>query len=303
MTTPANSSPPGAVILIIEDDPEFQRFLRLTLELEGHQVITASDGEQGLQLAEGNFLDQVVVDQDLPDMNGAAVLARLREMPHLHHTRMLVLSGSVDREQMSGLLRDGAHDFVRKPVDPAELLARLDAGWRTKREMDALTSVALQCSLTGILNRRGGQQALVSTLAHSVRYHEPLAVLMMDVVDFKAINDRLGHAAGDQALQHVAATLTRVLRTGDLLARWGGDEFLAILPATALAGAESLAARFVAAVQDAPLILAGSETYVRISVGAADVIPDDRGSSGAELLEDLVARADSALYASRDPRS
>jgi len=145
--------------------------------------------------------------------------------------------------------------------------------------------------LTGVLNRRATEEALAEQLARSRRSAEPFVVMMLDMDHFKAINDRLGHAVGDLALKHAAALLAGVLREGDRLGRFGGEEFLVLLPGATLAQAEPLAERLRAALAQAPLVHAGASVKLSISIGLAEW----HGAAGEEVSR-LLVRADVALY-------
>ena len=196
-------------------------------------------------------------------------------------------------------LRRGAHDFLRKPFDPAELDARVIAALRVKRLHDALLEAnrrlarqALTDDLTALANRRHGAHLLEREVALCVRHGRVLALVRVDVDHFKAINDTHGHQAGDQVLAEVARRLAGAVRGGDELARWGGDEFVAILPGTDKPGALRAAERLRAAVAAAPVQAAETELAVTVSVGWAHWSGD--------TPDDLLARADSALYRAKD---
>jgi two-component system cell cycle response regulator len=204
-----------------------------------------------------------------------------------------------DRSLVPAALERGAVDCVAAPFDPAELDARLRAALRAKvtqdRLLDAnerLAAQALTDDLTGLANRRGGGLELDRTVALATRHGHALALARVDIDRFKEINDTLGHQAGDRVLAEVARRLTGAVRGGDKLARWGGDEFVAILPDTDRAGALRAAERLRAAVAAAPVPVDGGEAEVTISVGWAHWSGDTPG--------DLLARADRSLYQAKD---
>jgi len=204
-----------------------------------------------------------------------------------------------DRAAVPDALERGAADCVAVPFDAAELDARLRAALRVRALQDRLVSAnerlatqALTDDLTGLANRRGGAQELERTVALATRHGHVLALARVDIDRFKDINDTLGHQAGDRVLAEVARRLTGAVRGGDKLARWGGDEFVAILPDTDRAGALRAAERLRAAVAATPVSVEGGEAEVTISVGWAHWSGD--------TPDDLLARADRSLYQAKD---
>jgi two-component system cell cycle response regulator len=262
-------------------------------------VAGAGDGEQVLALVEREVPDVVLLDHELPGTDGMTVLDRLRADDRLVAVPVIMLTESSDPELLVEALRRGAHDNVRKPVDAAELDARVMAALRVKRLHDALLEAnrrlarqALTDDLTGLANRRHGAHQLEREIALGVRHGRLLALIRVDVDHFKAINDTHGHQAGDRVLAEVARRLAGAGRGGDELARWGGDEFVAILPGTDKAGALRAAERLRAAVAAAPIEAAGTALDVTVSVGWAHWAGD--------TPDDLLARADGALYKAKD---
>ena len=241
----------------------------------------------------------MLLDHELPGVDGMEVLDRLRAHDELAAVPVIMLTTSSDPELTLEALRRGAHDCLRRPVDPAELDARVLAALRVKRLHDALLDAnrrlarqALTDDLTGLANRRHGGRQLEREIALCVRHGRLLALVRVDVDHFKAINDSYGHQAGDEVLVEVARRLAGAVRGGDELARWGGDEFVAILPDTDKAGALRAAERLRAAVSETPIAAAGHELTVTVSVGWAHWAGD--------TPDDLLARADRALYRAKD---
>lgn len=293
----ADRSP--SLVVVAENSDAVRDELLRRLGERGHRVAGAADGEQALALVGLEVPDVVLLDHELPGIDGMTVLDRLRADDRLAAVPVIMLTQSADPELLVEALGRGAHDFLRKPFDPAELDARVIAALRVKRLHDALLDAnrrlarqALTDDLTGLANRRHGAHQLEREIALGVRQGRLLALVRIDVDHFKAINDTHGHQAGDQVLAEVARRLAEAVRGGDELARWGGDEFVAILPGTDKAGALRAAERLRAAVAAAPVEAAGEALDVTVSVGWAHWAGD--------TPDDLLARADRALYKAKD---
>jgi two-component system cell cycle response regulator len=203
-----------------------------------------------------------------------------------------------ERDALPDALLRGARDCMIAPFDPRELDARLAAALRVKALHDALVDAnrrlaaqALTDELTGLANRRDGELRLERQVALCVRGGQDLGLIRIDVDHFKDINDTRGHQAGDRVLAEVARRLADAVRGGDELARWGGDEFVVLLPNTDRAGIVRAAERLRAAVAGAPVALGGADVDVTISVGWAHWAGD--------TASDLLLRADRALYAAK----
>ena len=293
----ATQSPP--LVLVAESSEEIRAELVRGLAERGYRVAEAGEGAAALALVEREPPDVVLLDHELPGEDGMVVLERLREPDELKAVPVIMLTRSTDPELLVEALRRGAHDYLRKPFDPAELDARVMAAVRVKRLHDALLEAnrrlarqALSDDLTGLANRRHGGRQLEREIALCVRHGRLLALVRVDVDHFKAINDSHGHQAGDEVLVEVSRRLAEAVRGGDELARWGGDEFVVLLPDTDKAGALRAAERLRASVAAVPIPVAGGELPITVSVGWAHWAGD--------TPDDLLARADRALYRAKD---
>jgi two-component system, cell cycle response regulator len=265
----------------------------LLVEVPDHLVETL--GGQDYRVATGEAAD---AGRHAPD---AIVLGgdRALELPSTELLAVAPVLVLADRAAVPAALERGAVDCLAVPFDPGELDARLRAALRVKALHDQLVDAnqrlaaqALTDDLTGLANRRGGAHELERTVALATRHGHALALARVDVDHFKEINDTFGHQAGDRVLAEVARRLAGAVRGGDKLARWGGDEFVAILPDTERAGALRAAERLRAAVAAAPVAVEGGEAAVTISVGWAHWSGD--------TPDDLLARADRSLYQAKD---
>jgi two-component system cell cycle response regulator len=284
------------VVLLVEDSSAIRALVRRMLVAGGHTVVEASGGAAALAACRERQPDVMLLDVEMPEMSGWDVLAAMKADPELRDVPVVFLTGrSVTTDIVEGL-RLGAHDYLRKPCQPTELLARVQAAARVKRLQDELRRrneeldlVSRTDVLTGLRNRRHVEEYLARLVSLARRNVEPIAVLVIDIDWFKTVNDTYGHDAGDAVLREVAGRMEGCIRLEDMIGRWGGEEFLVVLPNTAADGAAELAERLRQVVADEPCRLAGGDAVqVTISVGCAASLIDDAGS--------LVRSADAAMY-------
>jgi diguanylate cyclase (GGDEF)-like protein len=279
-------------ILIVEDDAETAFALAETLRDEGYRVDRAADGAECLRRALEKSPDLVLLDVNLPGMNGFDTAAFLRRAAPTRAVPILFLSG------MDGLparVRDERleHvDFMPKPFTLDELLARIQLSIGEGRDRESLKRAAEQDELTGLGNLRLLRERLATERTRFSRYGHALSIAMLDVDKLKMINDERGHLAGSNALRAIASVLRRQARDTDVVVRYGGDEFVALLPHTGLAEAQTFGRRVLAE-------LAGLDAEglpITLSVGVAALTnPRSR-----ETAEQLLARADRAAYRAKE---
>jgi two-component system cell cycle response regulator len=292
-------APAPGVVLVVEDSDVVRAIITRYLTEAGHVVLVAEDGEQALALCRAERPEIVLLNQEMPVLDGRQTLLRMKAEPGLEEIPVIFVTGRSSRDDMIAGLRMGAHDYLCKPFDPPELIARVSAALRVARlqqqlvrrneELDALSRTD---ALTGLHNRRHAEEVLAAECARAQRYHRPIGVFMIDVDHFKAINDRFGHAGGDEVLRAIARRLLVAVRQQDIAARWGGEEFLVVLPETGSAGAAAAAERVLAAMRHDPVPLEGERScQFTVSIGVAD--------GGETDPEALVKGADQALYAAK----
>jgi diguanylate cyclase (GGDEF)-like protein len=286
-------------ILLVDDSRLVRAMVRKHLVGEGYSVEEAENGEIALRLCRKERPDIVLMNLEMPVLDGRQTLMQMKADETLREIPVIVLTGRTSSEEMVAGLRMGAHDYLRKPFEPSELIARVSAALRVARlqrqlskrnaELDSLSRTD---ALTGVHNRRHGDEYLVIECGRAVRSGRPIAVLMLDVDLFKTINDRFGHSGGDVVLREMAVRITSLLRQGDLFARWGGEEFLGVLPDTDLEGAIVLAERILQDIRKRPVALSDNTTCAfTVSIGVAS-------GSGADP-EGLVKVADNGLFAAK----
>ncbi len=288
----------NGTILVADDSMVVRAVLRRQLESDGHTVVEAVDGEEAITACREYRPDVILLDVEMPVLDGHATLERLKADPDLRDIPVVFLTGRVDTADVVTGLRLGAHDYLRKPFEANELVARVSAALRTKSLQDELRArnaeldrVSRIDMLTGIFNRRHLDEHLRRVISSARRHGRTVGVLLVDIDHFKDVNDRYGHLAGDAVLIEVARRLQAAIRTEDALGRWGGEEFIAVLTDTPADSIGVLAERMRRAIASAPFIVEGGiEITVTVSVGHTD------GTDDAEIL---VHRADDALYAAK----
>jgi two-component system cell cycle response regulator len=285
-------------ILVVDDARLVRVMITSILERAGFQVTQAADGASALEQLARETYDVVITDLKMPGVDGFGVLASVkRTSPDVE---VIILTGTHAQDVNCAVraLRLGAHDYLSKPPANADevtlaveraLEKKLlkEANQRLVRELESLSR---KDALTGVLNRRCFDEALVQEISRARRHGQQLGVVMLDIDHFKSINDAHGHPGGDDVLRSFAQTVKQALREGDTLFRYGGEEFVALLPHADREGALVAARRIVSAVGAAPVLVAGKPVQVTTSAGVACLGRSTRNG------EELLANADRALY-------
>jgi diguanylate cyclase (GGDEF)-like protein len=299
-----------ALILVVEDDPEINSLMALTLRVEDYDVIQARDGEQALKLVQERSPDLILLDVMMPRMSGYEVAHALQDRPSSVNIPIIFVTAKAEMEdRVTGL--EMAVDYVCKPFAAPELLARVRAALRMRKlqeelrvSNEQLSHLAITDGLTGLCNRRHFDSQLEDELRRAQRFGNSLSIVMFDLDRFKSINDTWGHAQGDIVLQSFGDVLQNSSRRIDTTARVGGEEFGSILPATEEVGARSFAEKVRATVEalEVPLVRAregSTETSLNVTVSAGIAVARKVESEDARmtrLADILVQAADKALY-------
>lgn len=292
-------------LLVVEDDPVCRRTVQRALCRLGHACDAVESAETALEAIETNGYEAVLSDCLMPGMDGFALCKQVRERRHVPYVYFILLTSLADNADLIAGLRAGADDFLVKPLRLDELEARLLAAERItdlhrrllvqQRELERLNGELWRNNrvdaLTGVGNRLRLGEDLPRMLALAERHGRPMSVGICDVDWFKRYNDSAGHHAGDEALRQVAEVLTATCRASDAVYRYGGEEFVVILPETDAAGGRAVMSRLRRALEEEALCHPGLEqgAVVTISAGLACSVdyPTD---------EALLAAADRALY-------
>lgn len=290
-------------VLAAEDNPVFQSMLSSMLTKWGYQPVIAHDGNEAwraLEAPDGPRL--AILDWMMPGLNGVDICRGVRAAGREPYVYILLLTARTDAQDLIEGMDAGADDYVTKPFQAHELRVRLRAGRRIlelQEELlaarEALRLQATHDGLTGLLNRCAILETLHRDLARAEREGQPLSLLMLDLDRFKKINDTYGHQAGDEVLRGAAQRIKAAVRSYDAVGRYGGEEFLVVLPGSETNGACAQAERIRAAIA-APNIAAGSrQLQATCSIGVASRLLPTPADANALLLE-----ADAALYSAKD---
>jgi diguanylate cyclase (GGDEF)-like protein len=280
-------------LLVVEDEPITAEVLYDALSDE-HEVLMATSGEPALAMVRDRAPDAVLLDVTLPGIDGFEVCRRLKADALTRDIPVIFITAHDDLDIEAHGLECGAVDFLTKPIHPRMLLARVKVHVTLKQHTDVLRGLVYIDGLTGLCNRRGFDERLITDWQRAQLSRQWLALMLIDVDHFKLYNDQHGHQAGDDCLCAIAGALVEATRRpADLVARYGGEEFAAILPETAVEGAKAMAQRLQAKVRELS-VLHGAQAaapIVTVSIGGG-VTRWRQGVSIAELL----AVADRQLY-------
>ncbi len=291
-------------ILIAEDDPISNRVLQVTLKKWGYEVISTCDGDEAWQVLQSSDAPNLaIVDWMMPKMDGAELCRRVRGIQGSGraYTYLILLTARGQKEDVIEGMDAGADDYITKPFDAGELRVRLHAAKRVLEleaglleAQEALRHDAMYDHLTKLLNRAAVLDVLDKEIAKANREETSVSVLMADLDRFKQVNDTYGHDAGDHVLREASRVFKENLRQYDAVGRYGGEEFLIVLPGCNLMDAAARADMLRKQLKDTP-IRVGNETILQtVCLGVAASSSDPIGGA-----EELIRAADAAMYVAK----
>ena len=285
-------------ILIVEDESIFRRMVKKYLLDAGYDIVEAEDGQSAWELFQRESFHLVITDWMMPRLSGPELIQKIRTSGHKNYTYIIMLTAMDDKDNVVLGLESGADEYLTKPFNSRELIARVASGMRIIKLEEQLMQahqqmeiLAMRDGLTGLLNRRAIEEYAEAEFNLALRKERAMSVILVDIDHFKNVNDQFGHKFGDHALQQVAQILREDLRTYDRIGRWGGEEFILILPDTQLMDALTVAERVRVRTAEMKMSLENGETFsVHISLGVAST------AGQFTSLTKLIDAADQALY-------
>lgn len=312
----------GGRVLVVDDSLMNRTLLRVHLTEMGHQVEEAGNGIEALTQIYAHSFDLVLLDLNMPEMDGHQVLQELRSEGLLNSLPVVVISSHEEIDIVANCIELGAEDYLNKPFEPRILRARVKACLEKKQLRDAeklhlqqlmelrqnleirnqelqvmsqkFERMAFTDALTGLPNRRFALEHSNQLWELYRRNQQVFSCTLVDVDHFKKINDGYGHECGDQVLIQVASRLRALARASDQVCRFGGEEFLVVSPATDLEGVQLLAERLRAGLAATAIEYPGFDRSITASFGVAQITP------GVERIDDLFKLADEALYTAKE---
>jgi diguanylate cyclase (GGDEF)-like protein len=285
-------------VLVVDDSPVYRKLVEHVLSSEFYSLSFASDAAEAMELYEERSPSIVITDWILPDFSGLELCQRIRSDDTRPYTYIIVMTSNTEKGNVVRGLQAGADDYLTKPFDPEEMLARIGVGRRIidlNRELDAkrqkLEEAARTDPLTGLPNRRAIEEWAARQIRGAARHGFPLWVVLGDIDNFKAINDSFGHDAGDIVLRTFADVLKKSSRASDICGRLGGDEFLMVITHVGREQVEQVVNRFRDQFAALSFPLQGQSVHVTASFGVTGIHTKEAREFGM-----LVRKADQMLY-------
>ncbi|WP_345094450.1 diguanylate cyclase [Bremerella cremea] len=278
-------------VLVVDDDRLIRTLMHEYLSREGYEVVLAENCLEALSILEeaSNEFKFLVTDWELPDGSGIDLIRHVRHVVCSHYMYIVMATSHGHRDNLTRALNAGADDFLAKPIDRGELIARMRAGQRILDLETRLTHLANSDLLTGLPTRRVFEELVSKEWGRARRYRRPLSCVLFDIDYFKRVNDIHGHAAGDQVLREVGRVFADSVRDSDIICRYGGEEFCALLPEATSEQAAIWAEKLRKRLSERDIILDSAVVNVTISMGIAESLAE------MEDPEDLVEIADQCL--------
>ena len=284
-------------ILVVEDDTAIRGLIHMYLEKSGFEPFAANSAEKALDILEDQEIGIVLTDIQLPGLNGLELTKIIRRN---YHSDVIIMTGYYLDYTIEEAMARGASDLIIKPVRLEDLLLRINVVLKKRsekkensRKLEELKNLTIRDDLTGLFNSRQFYSHISQEVDRSNRYFRPLSLILMDIDNFKLLNDTHGHLFGDKILSGMGDIIKSAIRMQDTAYRYAGDEFTIILPETELEMAIAVAERVRQAIENETKVLSDPRPLkVTVSIGVVEYLTD-------EEIKNFVHRADSAMYASK----
>ena len=292
----------GGRVLLVDDRPSSYERLAPMLSAEHNVDVEINPAEALFNAAEGNY-DLVIVSLDLDNFDGLRLCSQIRSLERTRHVPILAIADADSNARMLRGLEIGVNDYLLRPIDKNELLARARTQIRKRRYTDHLRDnvqhsieMSITDALTGLHNRRYMETHLTTLAEQAAGRGKPLALMMLDIDFFKSINDSYGHDAGDDVLREFAVRMRKSIRGIDLACRYGGEEFVIVMPETDLHVAGMVAERLRRSIANEPFAVHKGDRRLDVTVSIGLSTLEQKG----EPLSDVLKRADTALYRAKN---
>jgi two-component system cell cycle response regulator len=293
-------------ILIADDNLVARKLLEKTLAKEGHEIVSVENGKKALEMFNERFFPIVLTDWMMPEMDGPTLCQAIREKITSSYVYIILLTAKADKEDIISGIKSGADDYLTKPIDNAELIARLKNADRIltlekslKDANSAIKKLSITDNLTKCYNRGYLTRKLPEEIAREKRYGDSLSLIFCDIDHFKKINDTYGHQTGDEVLVEFANCLNKTIRTNiDWIGRYGGEEFILVLPETPLDGAARLAERLRKNIAAHKITTDGNDVSITSSFGVTGF--NSKTLDTKISAEKIIGAADKYLYQAKE---
>lgn len=289
-------------VLLAEDDPVSRKLLELNLTKAGYSVVSVADGSAAVDKFKTKFFPILVTDWEMPGIDGPELIRIVRQIKTKGYVYIILLTSRDSAADTVSGLESGADDYLTKPFNPLELRARLNTGIRIlnleqslRKANEEIRYLSITDPLTGCYNRGYLVEHMEQEVQRVLRYRRPLAMVICDIDFFKKINDNYGHLAGDEILKSFVNTINNSIRSRiDWLVRYGGEEFVVVLPETDFRGLNSIAERLRVTVEKMEVAI--EDKSLRITASFGGVAIDQETLPTKVNLEMILKRADELLY-------
>lgn len=285
-------------LLLVDTDPHTQNVFKQQFEPK-YCVLITSSGEQAYNLALSHPIDMAIINTQTSDISGFDTCAKLKQHPICSDIPIIFVGSDLCSKRIVLGLQLGAIDAITAPLDMPVVAAKINNHMQLAAKLNALALISCTDGLTGVPNRLQLDTTLNRAWHAAIRSRHPLSLLMIDIDFFKRFNDSFGHVAGDECLKQVAQTIQKALhRDGDVMGRYGGEEFAVVLPFTESQGATVIAQQILADIEGLDIDNPGAKTSkkVTVSIGVATLDPTLQMDYTHAKPEDLINRADKTLY-------
>lgn len=292
-------------ILIVDDDAVSRQLVERHLIKAGFTVACAANGKEALGLFDQHFFPIVLTDWMMPEIDGPELCRKIRKKKTDGYVFIILITARDSKTDIVSGLESGADDYLTKPIDSAELVARINTGIRIlnlehslKKANEEIKLLSITDPLTGCYNRSFLNERLPQELIRAQRYSHSLSVILADIDHFKRVNDSHGHQVGDEVLKIFSKTINSQIRTNiDWLVRYGGEEFLIVLPETGCAGAFAMTERLRRAIRDKTIET--SKVQLRITASFGGSCKTSQRDNRLFSMEEMINKADEQLYRSK----